>query len=358
MRDGGERREALASAGVDSKMTATNWSIRIVAAAFVALPLPVPLPTPGEPSVSVPVTVQVSPLPVATPSLPLGATPASQAAAPTSGAAGASGRAVQPPSRAGAGGGSASNPGGVPIPFTAIYVSSPLDIALLVAVAALPLLFGIWLLVFGRTFAEARRRRDAQVRLILAADLGLHPRDLTSMNTKALFDLREKAAFDELTGVLRRAAGVSMAEREIARARRHNTALTVAFIDVDGLKEANDAEGHATGDALLRALAQALREGMRGEDIILRYGGDEFVCVLPDTTARAARLKLGAIQDEAALQGVRFCAGLAQLQRGDDVVSLFARADGDLYDFKVRRGEIVPLPARPGDTAARDTVTA
>ena len=332
-------------------MTATNWSVRIVAAAFVALPLPVPLPTPGEPSLSAPVTVQVPPLPVATPSLPLGATPASQAAAPTSGTAGATGRAVQPPS-------SASNPGGVPIPFTAIYVSSPLDIALLVAVAVLPLLFGIWLLVFGRTFTEARRRRDAQVRLILAADLGLHPRDLASMSTKALFDLREKAAFDELTGVLRRAAGVSMAEREIARARRHNTALTVAFIDIDGLKEANDVEGHAAGDALLRTLAQALREGLRGEDIILRYGGDEFVCVLPDTTARAARLKLGAIQDEAAQHGVRFCAGLAQLQRGDDVVSLFARADGDLYDFKVRRGEIVPLPARPGDTAARDTITA
>ena len=356
MRDGGERREALAPAGVDSKMTATSWSVRIVAAAFVALPLPVPLPTPGEPSVSVPVTVQVSPVPVATPSLPLGATPASQAAAPTSGAAGASGRAVQRQSRAGAG--SASNPGGVPIPFTAIYVSSPLDIALLVAVAALPLLFGIWLLVFGRTFTEARRRRDAQVRLILAADLGLHPRDLTSMNTKALFDLREKAAFDELTGVLRRAAGVSMAEREIARARRHDTALTVAFIDIDGLKEANDAEGHAAGDALLRTLAEALREGMRGEDIVLRYGGDEFVCVLPDTTARSARVKLGAIQDEAAMQGVRFCAGLAQLQRGDDVVSLFARADRDLYDFKARRGEIVHLPARPGDTSARDTVTA
>ena len=80
---------------------------------------------------------------------------------------------------------------------------------------------------------------------MLAADLGLHPRDLASMSTRSLFDLREKSAFDELTGVLRRAAGVAAAEREMARARRHSTPLTVAFIDVDGLKEANDARGHA-----------------------------------------------------------------------------------------------------------------
>jgi diguanylate cyclase (GGDEF)-like protein len=243
-------------------------------------------------------------------------------------------------------------PGGIVIPFTAIYVSSPLDLALVGALATLPLLFGIWLLLFGRTFAEARRARDAQVRLMLAADLGLRPRDLASMSTRALFNLREKSAFDELTGALRRAAGVSAAEREIARARRHNSALTVAFVDLDGLKEANDQQGHTAGDALLRGLAQALREGLRAEDVLFRYGGDEFVCVMPDTPAREARAKLGSIQSEAARSGIRFCAGVAQLRRSDDVVSLFARADRDLYDFKANRGEIVQFP--PPGTKPRD----
>src|SRR5207245_1939963 len=82
----------------------------------------------------------------------------------------------------------------------------------------LPLLFGIWMLLFGRTLGEARRARDAQVRLMLAADLGLRPRDLASMSTRALFGLREKSAFDELTGVMRRAAGIAAAERGVVRA--------------------------------------------------------------------------------------------------------------------------------------------
>jgi diguanylate cyclase (GGDEF)-like protein len=247
---------------------------------------------------------------------------------------------------------------GVAIPFTAIYVSSPLDIALLAALATLPLLFGIWLLLVGRTLREARRARDVQVRLMMAAELGLRPRDLSSMTTRALFDLREKSAFDELTGVLRRAAGISAAEREIARSRRHASPLSVAFIDIDGLKEANDRRGHAAGDKMLRALTHALKEGLRAEDVVFRYGGDEFVCVLPDTEVREARLKLSEIQAEAARAGVRFGAGVAQLARSDDVVSLFARADKDLYDFKANRGEIVPLPA-PGKKAGdKRTVTA
>jgi len=61
---------------------------------------------------------------------------------------------------------------------------------------------GIWLLLFGRTWNEGRRARDASVRLALAADLGLSPREVASLTTKGLFKLREQAAFDDLTGVM------------------------------------------------------------------------------------------------------------------------------------------------------------
>ena len=304
------------------------------------LPLPTPLPTPSLPTVIVlspaaPVTITQQ-----TPTVPAAAgSPAQQQPAPnhqpvsTSAPAGSG-----PPQR------------GVVIPFTAIYVDSPLNVALLAALVTLPLLLGIWLLVFGRTIAEARRARDAQVRLMLAADLGLRPRDLTSMSTKSLFNLREKSAFDELTGVLRRAAGISAAEREIARARRHNAPLSVAFLDIDGLKEANDKNGHPVGDDLLRGLVKALKEGLHAEDVLLRYGGDEFVAVMPDTNVREARIRLGDIQAEAARAGIRFSIGAAGLSKNDDVVSLLARADRDLYDFKTNRGEIVQLPTQPRDS--------
>ena len=328
--------------------------IRLAAVSFVVLPGPLPLPTPtvlpiALPSISVP-TVVVAP-PPSLPALDTPGDPPAAVAPPSQGAQpGTSSNHAAAPTGT-ANGPAANPPHGIVIPFTTIYVSSPLDIALIGALVTLPLLFGIWMLLFGRTFRAARRAREAQVRLMLAADLGLRPKDLLSMSTKALFNLREKSAFDELTGVLRRAAGISVAEREIARARRHNTPLSIAFVDLDGLKQANDRKGHAAGDALLRGLSHALKHGLRAEDAVLRYGGDEFVCVLPDTEVRGARAKLGQIQIGAAKSGIRFSAGVAQLQRHDDVVALFARADRDLYDFKANRGEIVQLP--PPDAKPR-----
>jgi diguanylate cyclase (GGDEF)-like protein len=239
------------------------------------------------------------------------------------------------------------------VPVLGIVLSSPLDIALAVAIAVLPLLAGIWLLVFGRTWNEARRARDAGVRVALATDLGLSPREFTSMTTKGLFKLREQAAFDDLTGVLRRAAGISAADREIARARRQKTPLAVAFIDLDGLKQINDRRGHGAGDQLLRGLASALRGGLRGQDLVLRYGGDEFVCVLPETAAEAATSKLQQIQQELAATGIGFSVGVAQFERNDDVVSLLGRADAELYKAKARPRIVARTEDKPRIALAR-----
>src|SRR5260370_2555808 len=151
-----------------------------VAATSLARPLPVPLPAPAPglvpavhiPSLSVPV--------ISTPPLPtIGPTPGSQAqptAAPAQGTnAGGSDRTVKPTSAPGDRG------RGIPIPFTTIYISSPLDVALLGAVASLPLLFGIWLLLFGRTLRAARRSRESQVTLMSPPHLALRPPHLAPL---------------------------------------------------------------------------------------------------------------------------------------------------------------------------------
>jgi diguanylate cyclase (GGDEF)-like protein len=146
------------------------------------------------------------------------------------------------------------------------------------------------------------------------------------------------AEIDELTRVRRRGAGMAQLKREIPRARYGPEALVVAFVDVDGLKRINDADGHAAGDALLCSVADALQRSMRSNDFVMRYGGDEFVCVLPGAEVDQIRRRFDDVSAELGRSSshASITAGFAELRDGDSAMDLIKRADGDLLTRRHR----------------------
>jgi diguanylate cyclase (GGDEF)-like protein len=187
--------------------------------------------------------------------------------------------------------------------------------------------------------SECALRRQVAGELGIAADrlTGVR-RDVVEAIERRMLELKEEAAVDEMTGALRRAAGLAQLQREVRRAHRFDDRkLVVAFVDLDDLKLVNDQLGHAAGDAVLRELAAALRRRLRAYDLVIRWGGDEFVCSLPGAGLDAARRALDDIRTELrARTGCTFSAGFAELGEDGDAESLVARADADYYERRRR----------------------
>jgi diguanylate cyclase (GGDEF)-like protein/PAS domain S-box-containing protein len=141
------------------------------------------------------------------------------------------------------------------------------------------------------------------------------------------------ARSDALTGIPNRRALDEQLPREMARALRNATPLCLAVIDIDHFKTYNDAHGHLAGDTVLRDCAAAWDGALRGEDTILRFGGEEFLVILPDCEpADAAEIveRLRAVTPE----GQTCSAGLATWVPGETIDDLVGRADTALYEAK------------------------
>lgn len=138
---------------------------------------------------------------------------------------------------------------------------------------------------------------------------------------------------DDVTGALSRRPGREQMQVLVDRARRDASVLTFIFVDVDGLKWVNDSHGHDQGDALLAAVGMALRSSLRSYDLVVRYGGDEFVCALPGGTSAIARESLARVRSllDRLVPGATVSAGCAELRPGDAVDDAIRRADADLY---------------------------
>jgi diguanylate cyclase (GGDEF)-like protein len=148
---------------------------------------------------------------------------------------------------------------------------------------------------------------------------------------------------DSLTGLYNHSAIKEHLAREIARARRSLSPVTLAMIDIDHFKRVNDCYGHPVGDQVIRALARLLQQRLRRGDIIGRYGGEEFAIIMPGTPAIAAAHVLDQIRESFSMIRhyaesrdftTTFSAGVAELATVGDTDELFRVADLALYKAK------------------------
>ena len=145
---------------------------------------------------------------------------------------------------------------------------------------------------------------------------------------------REETMYDTLTGALNRRGLMHHVAHEAQRARRYQHPLSVAVIDFNGFKEINDREGHSAGDRALQEAVTEWRRTLRKQDLIGRFGGDEFVIVFPETMPEDVRTIMNRLASEAPAS---WSWGIAHMRKYDTVDSLLARADERMYKDKSSR---------------------
>ena len=184
-----------------------------------------------------------------------------------------------------------------------------------------------------------RDRRGGASDRLQAAD------DREAASADRILSARERVAtsIDEVTRAYRREAGIVALERDIAMAKRTQQLFTLAFVDVDNLKGTNDSHGHAAGDNLLRGVVATIGARLRPYDLIVRFGGDEFLCGMLDLPADTAEKRFSLVNEDLAAQGASITAGVAQLEGDASLEALIALADEAMYE---QRGQRPSQPRR------------
>lgn len=166
-------------------------------------------------------------------------------------------------------------------------------------------------------------------------------------STQALHTSEQNANIDSLTGLYNRRRLENIYERESTRCAYDNLPLNLLILDVDLFKDYNDQHGHIAGDFALMLVADTLRRELRPKDAIARFGGEEFVVLLPELNSRQSTSVGHRLRHSLAktiefhcpmgtLPGVTASIGMAQMRQGDSLISLISRADRALYRAKQR----------------------
>jgi diguanylate cyclase (GGDEF)-like protein len=179
--------------------------------------------------------------------------------------------------------------------------------------------------------------------VVLAVERAIEKKRLRDTNRRLLAQLEALSLTDALTGVPNRRAFDQALEREVARALRHEHPLGIVMLDVDHFKKVNDTHGHEAGDEVLRSFARAILGAQRKGDSLYRYGGEEFVALLPHADPSGAALAAGRmIAAAAALElplgsavlRITASAGVACVDTTGSGPETMARADAALYEAK------------------------
>lgn len=192
--------------------------------------------------------------------------------------------------------------------------------------------------------------------LLLDAAAAVHAR-LRAAAGAAL--LREEAERDFLTGIFNRRLALRLLEREIRAARRRHRPLALVLVDLDNFKSFNDHHGHQAGDEVLRQLARLFAATARTTDIVGRFGGEEFLIALPDTSLEDAALFAERLRQAVESYGKRELArygdhpptisiGVCPIAPDDTLEAAIERADRALYESKSRGRNCFSLGLRKG----------
>jgi diguanylate cyclase (GGDEF)-like protein/PAS domain S-box-containing protein len=176
--------------------------------------------------------------------------------------------------------------------------------------------------------------------------------------------LRQEAAIDPLTGLFNRRYMEETLDQEIRRAVLNNQTVGIMLLDIDNFKQVNDQEGHSSGDRLLRDVATFLLKHVRGNDTVCRYGGDEFILILPTASIEFSRHRAEELCQKVRTLDTNFrrpvsiSIGVAIFpDHGDNLQTVFEAADKALYAAKqAGRSQVCLAGERPsGQTAASGT---